>query len=299
VNGNELRACSTSGRSRSSGRPWPGPRSSAARRTSPPDAGWRWAGEELSRAEALSLPSHELDARTLLGLTELLDHDPARAASSLAAVWEHTEREGIEEPGVFPVGPQLVEARVELGEVEAARAVAARLRQLAEQQAHPWGLAAAKQCEALLELTARYDERAAQVLEQAAGEYDALGLRFDAARSLLLLGRLLRRHRKWGAARRVLGSAAAAFDALESPGWAEEARAQLARVGARRPAAEGALTPTERRVVELASDGLANKEIAQTLYVSVKTVEGHLSQAYAKLGIRSRAQLARRLADGA
>jgi DNA-binding CsgD family transcriptional regulator len=214
-------------------------------------------------------------------------------------VWEHTEREGIEEPGVFPVAPQLVEARVELGEVKAARAVAARLRQLAEQQAHPWGLAAAKQCEALLALTARYDEREAQALEQAAGDYDALGLRFEATRSLLLLGRLLRRHRKWGAARRVLESAAAAFDALGSPGWADEARAELARVGARRPAAEGALTPTERRVVELASDGLANKEIAQALYVSVKTVEGHLSQAYAKLGIRSRGQLARRLADGA
>ena len=51
-------------------------------------------------------------------------------------------------------------------------------------------------------------------------------------------------------------------------------------------------------MAELAAEGLANKEIAQTLFVSVKTVEGHLSHVYAKLGMRSRAQLARRLAQG-
>jgi DNA-binding NarL/FixJ family response regulator len=49
-------------------------------------------------------------------------------------------------------------------------------------------------------------------------------------------------------------------------------------------------------VAELAAEGLANKEIAQTLFVSVHTIEAHLSRVYAKLGIRSRAQLAGRLA---
>jgi DNA-binding NarL/FixJ family response regulator len=66
-------------------------------------------------------------------------------------------------------------------------------------------------------------------------------------------------------------------------------------VSARRPQPSGELTPAEWRVAELAGDGLANKEIAQALFVSVKTVEGHLSHVYAKLGVRSRAQLARRL----
>ena len=91
-------------------------------------------------------------------------------------------------------------------------------------------------------------------------------------------------------------SAEAAFDELGSPGWAEQARSELARVGARRPAPAGELTPTERRVAELAAEGLANKEIAQALFVTVSTVEVHLSNAYAKLGIRSRTQLAARLA---
>jgi DNA-binding NarL/FixJ family response regulator len=61
----------------------------------------------------------------------------------------------------------------------------------------------------------------------------------------------------------------------------------------------GELTVAERRVVELAADGLANKEIARSLFVTVRTVEVHLKHAYAKLGIRSRTQLARRLSNGA
>ena len=85
------------------------------------------------------------------------------------------------------------------------------------------------------------------------------------------------------------------FDAMGSTGWAGEARSELARVGARRPRPAGELTPAERRVAELARDGRSNKEIARTLFVSVKTVELHLSHIYAKLGVRSRTQLARRL----
>ena len=93
----------------------------------------------------------------------------------------------------------------------------------------------------------------------------------------------------------TLELAAAGFDAMGSPGWAEDARSELARVGARRPTSPGRLTPTERRVAELAVDGLSNKEIARALVVTVNTVEFHLRNTYAKLGIRSRVQLAARL----
>ena len=61
-------------------------------------------------------------------------------------------------------------------------------------------------------------------------------------------------------------------------------------------AAEGELTASERQVAELAASGLSNKEIAGRLFVTVYTVEAHLSHAYAKLGVRSRAQLAAWLA---
>src|SRR5204862_1079784 len=107
------------------------------------------------------------------------------------------------------------------------------------------------------------------------------------------------RWRKWAAARASLERAAGELDELGSPGWAEQARSELGRVGGRRQSASGELTPAERRVVELAADGLANKEIARSLFVTVRTVEVHLKHAYAKLGVRSRMQLARRLSERA
>ena len=132
-------------------------------------------------------------------------------------------------------------------------------------------------------------------MTEAAADFGRLGLPFDQARTLLALGRALRRGKRWGAARAALAEAEAVFDDVGSPGWAAEARSELARVGARRPSPSGELTPTERQVAELAAEGRSNKEIARVLHVTVSTVEAHLSRAYAKLGVRSRAQLANRL----
>ena len=241
----------------------------------------QWAAEALAGAQTAGNQWDRLEALRARGTAALLTHEPAQATKSLRPVWEHTRREG-----------------VELGEVDEAMAVTARLRDLAAAQEHPWGLATAARCGAVAGLAAgNYNEDAAATLAQAAADYGALGLRFDRARTLLSLGRGQRRLKKWGAARDSLEQAAAAFEQLGSPGWAQEARAELARVGARRPQPAGELTPAEQRVVELAADGLANKEIARNLYVSVRTVEVHLKHAYAKLGIRSRTQLARRLSE--
>jgi DNA-binding CsgD family transcriptional regulator len=205
-------------------------------------------------------------------------------------------RHGITEPGVFPVAPELVEALADLGELDEARAITEQLAERAEAQDHPWARATARRCAAVIALAAgTYDEQAGAELEAAAAEYERLGLHFDAARSRLAVGRTQRRFKQWGAARASLEQAAAAFEAIGSGGWAERAQAELSRVGARRPRPTGELTPTEERVVALAAEGLANKQIAQTLFVTVHTVEVHLSRAYQKLGVRSRSQLAARL----
>jgi DNA-binding CsgD family transcriptional regulator len=256
----------------------------------------QWAIEAIGRSEAVGVRWDWLEALRARGIGALLAHEPGTAAESLRAVWAHTRHEGVDEPGAFPVAPDLVEALAELGELGEAQAVTDRLRELAEQQEHPWGLATAKRCAALLRLASPvYDEAAAQGLAEAAAAYGDLGLRFDRARSLLVLGRAQRRHRKWAAARRSLEQAAVAFDEIGSVGWAEQARSELGRIGARRPRPAGELTPTEQRVVELAAEGRSNKEIAATLFVTVHTVEVHLSHAYAKLGVHSRGQLASRL----
>ena len=263
-----------------------------------PDDAKQWAASGVAEAEVTGARWHLLVAVRVRGAAALVAHEPALAAESLRAVWQHLVREGVEDPGAIPLAPDLVEALVELGELDEARAVVDRVSELAERQDHPWGLATAKRCDGLIRLAGQtYDEEAAEALAEAATDYEKLGLRFDAARSLLGLGRAQRRLRKWGAARQTLEQATAAFDKLGSHGWAEEARSELARVGARRPAPTGELTKTERRVVELAAEGHSNKEIAHALFVTVPTVEGHLSRAYAKLGVHSRGQLAARLAD--
>jgi DNA-binding CsgD family transcriptional regulator len=260
-----------------------------------PDEVESWATRTIERARQVGVRLDELEALRARGLAALLRGDSVLAAESLRLIWEHTQREGVDDPGVFPVAADLVEALVELGELDMARAVTERLQRLSEEQQHPWGLASVRRCRGLIELARGYNDAAVAQLLEAAEAYGALGLRFDQARSLLVLGRAQRRSRKWAAARASLGRADALFEELGSPGWSHHARSELARVGARRPAAEGELTRAEERVALLAAEGRSNKEIAAELFVSVKTVEKHLSRAYAKLGVHSRGRLAQRL----
>jgi DNA-binding CsgD family transcriptional regulator len=255
-----------------------------------------WAGRTLARADAYGDGWDRLEALRARGAAALLALDPAEAAGDLGAVREHTEREGVRDPGVFPVAPDLVEALVELGDLAGARTVTDTLRGHAEEQAHPWGLVTARRCRALVRLAApRYDRSAGGGLAAAADDLERMGLRFDAARCLLSLGRAQRRMKQWGTARTSLERAAAGFAQLGSTGWEQRVQTELARVGGRSPAAPGALTPTEQDIVELAAQGLTNKDIARRLSIAVHTVEVHLSRAYAKLGVHTRSQLAARL----
>jgi DNA-binding NarL/FixJ family response regulator len=77
--------------------------------------------------------------------------------------------------------------------------------------------------------------------------------------------------------------------------WAELARAQLARLGLR--SAPGELTETEQRVAELAGSGMTNNQIAQSLFVSPRTVQANLARVYDKLGIHTRAELGAHIAE--
>jgi DNA-binding CsgD family transcriptional regulator len=262
------------------------------------EAAQRWAGRAVELAVQTGVRWDWLEATRALGLAALLAKDLPEAVSRLGAVWEHTQREGVLDPGAFPVGLDLVEALVEAESYDEARAVVEVLADRASAQDHPWAAVGAQRGAALVEIHGdTYTDGAGDALEAAAATYRDLGLAFDEARTLLSLGRAQRRAKKWGAARDVLELAVAAFDAMGSPGWADAARAELERVGSRRPASEGGLTATERRVADLAVRGLSNKEIARTLVVTVNTVEFHLRNTYVKLGIRSRAQLAPRLQE--
>jgi DNA-binding NarL/FixJ family response regulator len=93
-----------------------------------------------------------------------------------------------------------------------------------------------------------------------------------------------------------LQQALAICDELGAPLWSERAKNEIARIGGRAPAGDE-LTPSERRIAELVADGKTNKEVAAILVVTDRTVESALTQIYRKLDVRSRTELARKLAS--
>ena len=136
-------------------------------------------------------------------------------------------------------------------------------------------------------------DAALELLAQAVAEHEAVGDPFGRARALLALGRRRRRARQKRPAREALQASLAGFEPLGAAGWAEKVHAELGGIGGRQR--EQGLTPAERRVATLVAEGRTNREVAAALFLGERTVETHLSHVYAKLGIRSRTELARTL----
>jgi DNA-binding CsgD family transcriptional regulator len=234
----------------------------------------------------------ELLARSALGLVALPAGDAALAVSHLDPAWALLRSVGIGDPAMFPFVADLAEASIELGRHEEARAIVAWLDERGRAIERPWALGAAARGRGLLASAEGDPDRARVELEDAMRLHEALGMPFEIARTLLGLGGVLRRSRQKRASRDALERAAAMFGALGAPVWAERARAEAARIGGRRPPSGDGLTQAEERVARLAAGGMTNREIADALYMSVRTVEGHLSHIYRKLGVRSRTELA-------
>jgi DNA-binding CsgD family transcriptional regulator len=159
-----------------------------------------------------------------------------------------------------------------------------------------WARAAAQRARGALMLVRGRAEPAAGTLARAAAVLDRLGHRPDAARALHLQGRALLRAGQRAQAAEALAAARDRFVTLGAPLWEARAAEELERAAPGR--ASGTLTPAERRIAALVADGKRNREISQTLFMSVATVEAHLTRTYRKLGIRSRSELARRVTEG-
>lgn len=132
---------------------------------------------------------------------------------------------------------------------------------------------------------------AAALLEDAVAQHEQAADPFGRARALLALGVVRRRRRQKRAAREAIAAALDGFEQLGAATWIERARAELGRIGGR--SREEGLTAAERRVAALVAEGHTNREVAAALFLGERTVETHLSHVYAKLGVRSRAELAR------
>jgi DNA-binding CsgD family transcriptional regulator len=234
--------------------------------------------------------------RRVLGLLELSLDNPARAIEYLqppgrariASLWHM--------PSNCDFLETAIEALVAVGDLDAAAELLDALQIRAKRIDSPWQRAVRLRCRGLLRSAHGDHDGASADFDEALREHEQLNLPFDRGRTLLALGVLQRRLKQRRAARVSLEAALAVYEELGAPLWAQKARTELKRIAGRTPAGD-VLTPTERRVAELVAEGHPNKEIAATLFVTAKTVEANLTRVYAKLGIRSRTELARLLVD--
>jgi DNA-binding NarL/FixJ family response regulator len=224
-----------------------------------------------------------------LGTLELSLGNAEAAARHLGELQRQTAASGIVDPGALRWLGDLIEALAELGRVAEAEALTAAIEARGGELGRASAMAIAARGRALL---AREPEAALEAAERSVTLYDSLP--FDRARALLLLGSLRRRARRRRVARDALEEARAEFARLGARVWLERAEAELRSIGGRAPAPDG-LTPSERRVAELVAEGQTNREVAAALFLSERTVESHLSNAYRKLGVRSRTELARKV----
>ena len=262
--------------------------------------GWRayvaaHRGEDVTADEPA--PTEEPVARMLwertVGLADLAAGNHGAAWSRLGAAVAAREQIGFREPAVWRIEGDAVEAAIGAGEIDEARRVLAVLDEAADRSRIPWNRAVAARCGGLL-LAAEGDlEGAAAALDRALSEHDACPMPFELARTLLAAGQVRRRLKQKLRAREQLERAVQLFDELGARAWAERARDEHARTASRTTPDD--LTPTELRIALLAASGLTNDAIAAEAFVSRKTVEANLGRAYRKLGIRTRAQLARAL----
>jgi DNA-binding CsgD family transcriptional regulator len=224
-----------------------------------------------------------------LGFLAISQGDAALARSHLDRAAELTRN--VREPSVMRFAADHIEALIAVGDVEDAGRHLDRLQAHVEARDRPWAAATAGRCRGLLLAATGQLQEAVQAMEGALKEHERLPMPLELGRTLLAQGEVRRRMRHKAAANRSLESALAIFEDLGAALWAERARTALRRVGLR-PAAPLDLTETEKRVADLAAAGKTNRQIAQSLFVSPKTVEANLARVYRKLGVGSKAELA-------
>jgi DNA-binding CsgD family transcriptional regulator len=191
--------------------------------------------------------------------------------------------------------PDAVEAMVHLDRLDEADRLTDLIERNGRRLDRAWMRGVAGRARAQL-LAARGDiNGAVQEAEEAMEQHARVPMPFERARTQLLLGQLQRRQRRKQVASVSLQEALDSFERLNTPLWADRARADLARITVTPSLA--VLTASERRVAELAASGMTNRAIAAELFISPKTVDTTLMRMYRKLGIHSRAELARWASD--
>ena len=234
----------------------------------------------------------------LLGFIELSVPDPPAALRHLRATADYADQVAIVLPTVFRYLGDYVEAAVLAGELDLAeRVLVERLEGPAERIPIPWMLAMAARGRGFLSAARGDPDAAIDWFDRSVAVFDSsLPMPFERARAQLARGQALLRAGRRRAAREDIQAATEVFEAAGGAGLGGPGGARSWPASAGAPASRWELTVSERSVADLAAHGHSNREIADRLVLSVRTVESHLGSAYRKLGVRSRGQLVGALA---
>ena len=249
------------------------------------------AGRDAYRLASGLGPTPLLDRATvLLARIDLAEDRPAEAADLLMTLDARLDRTGMREPGAYRFRGDLVESLVAAGRIDESAAQAARFAAAVDAAPTPWGQAVAARSHALVAAASGDLDAAILYLHAALTHHIELPMPIERGRTLLHLGRAMRRRRRKRTAAEALGAALVVFEAAGAVQWASQARRELDRVGVR-PTTADELTATEREVARLAAGGMTNRQVADVMILSPKSVDGVLTRVYAKLDIHSRAEL--------
>jgi DNA-binding CsgD family transcriptional regulator len=232
----------------------------------------------------------ELLATAALGQLELSLGECGAAIARLAPSADFVRRQRFAEPAAIRFVVDQIEALIERGQREEALELLDWYEANAQRLERASAIANCLRCRGRLAGDAGSLEAAITAFEEALGWHDRVDIPLDRGRTLLALGAAQRRAKRRREARQTLESALAVFERLGAALWADRAREELKRISGR-AASPGELTPAEQRVAALVAEGKTNREVAAALYLSDRTVEGHLSRIFGKLGIRHRGEV--------
>ncbi|QJY48911.1 LuxR family transcriptional regulator [Pseudonocardia broussonetiae] len=226
--------------------------------------------------------------------------DPAAVLSALEPVRRFAHRDAVDEPGFWTWQDLYSDALVAVGRAEEADGFLVPHEELARLRGRRSALGRLARARGRIEAALGRPEQAEAAFERAVAAVEGRGLPFEQARIELAAGQFLRRAGKRRRAADLLTAAQRRFTGLGARPFAERCEAELAASGLR-PATgpdrdRAGLTSQELVVARLAAGGRSNREVADELVVSIKTVEYHLRNAFQKLGVSSRRQLPDRLA---
>jgi DNA-binding NarL/FixJ family response regulator len=232
----------------------------------------------------------------LAGIDAAWSENWTEARVELETAMELAEAKGILEPGRrLWIDIELARARIHLGDLEGAERLSRHLAGLDESHRRPHAHGQALRIRAMIAMRRGEPEESLRLAEEAVDELRRGGFAPESARAQLDRAQLFLDAGRSGRARQVLADVATTRIHADDPRIA----ARTLRLSEAIDALDGRslLTAAETRVAQAAAAGRTNREIAAQLFVSVRTVETHLGNAYRKMGVRTRTQLALALND--